>query len=152
MAKTGNGFSLVEVLVVLTLAGILFSISGPSLGKFYQLYSTKNSRQVLQAAFGEAFSQSRSYNETLTLKAEKGANTFEYDNEKRSLFGQTVFNESFELTFTPPFGDIKGSSSEHITLKNKEKLINFRIYHSSGLITRAPIKEVISQSLNLNEK
>lgn len=131
-----RGFSLIEILIVVTLMGVLIGISAPGIQRFYQNYNRKNSVEVLESSLSEGFSTSRSKNEKITISGKKSADFFSINQKKKNLFGNVQFQEDFQITYLPPFGDITEDSSEEIILKNNKSIV-FRIYKKSGLIEKS---------------
>lgn len=154
MKKKCQAFTLVELLVTITVAAILFTISMPMYSEFQASSRLKISAQRVETFFGEAFSSSRSRPEHFIIEADKDLSYFEIKNcnscecdnlqkssKRISLNPNVKFRESFEVCFVPPFGDIKILSKNEnkdfldIEIYNTNSIF-FRLYKKSGLITQ----------------
>lgn len=151
------GFTLIELIVTMSLMGILFAISAPVFSQFQSSSRLKSSVQMLETSFGEAFSSARSRPECFVIEGNEGSFSLksydredcgELSNPKISRDFQlnlgVKFNEEFSVKFKPPFGDIEileeGSDQQEIKMCNDECVL-FTVHKKSGLVTREPVKE-----------
>lgn len=151
-----KGFTLMELMVVITLIGIVASMIGPGFLDFYKRKNIKDSVQTLTTTFSKGFSSARS--KALIFgaegKKEEGEIIF-FECDFPSCTTKTNFqseeleknvkikSDDFEIRFFPPHGDI-GYFSENglentidddfeIRLENKYAR-KIKIYKKSGLI------------------
>lgn len=151
-----KGFTLMELMVVITLIGIIASMIGPGFLDFYERKNIKDSIQTLKTTFSKGFSSARSNNLVFGVKGLKNKQEitfFECDfpnctNQKNfkteSLESKVSINsDNFEIHFSPPHGNISYFAENNVenttdeffevTLKNKY-FKKIKIYKKSGLI------------------
>ena len=145
-----KAFTLIELVVTMSLMGILFVISAPSFSDFQSASRLNSAAQILETTFGEAFSSARSRPECFIVESkESDLNKFSLESfgsncsgsakiSRDFKFGSGVkFREGFKIKFKPPFGDIESKDSGIIEISNSnEDSVSFEVNKKSGLVTR----------------
>lgn len=155
-----KGFTLMELLVVITLIGIIASMVGPGFLDFYERKNIKDSVQTIKTTFSKGFSSARSNNLIFGVKGRKSDQEitfFECDfpdcttptNFKTEKLESdvTINSDDFEIRFSPPHGDIIYFSENGVANISDETfeiavennyLKKIKIYKKSGLIEALP--------------
>lgn len=144
------GFTMIELIIVITLLGLLTAIAGPSFSQFIETSRLQYSQQLVETNIGKAFSSARSHPETKTIHGWAGSRSFELlppniSPQKNPCITKSEtcyqldrgvrFEEDFSITFTPPYGDITPREGKTvIRLKSKNHTIPMAVYHASGLV------------------
>lgn len=153
MMNTSAAFTLIELIVTISLMGILFAIGAPLFSQFQTSSRLNSSAQTFETAMSEAFSSARSRPECFVVSGGAGAEIFTMtsfaDKCSEKVIERTfklnpgvAISPKFDITFSAPFGDI--SFGEEATEEAMEiKLCNtecvaFMVYGKSGLVTRVP--------------
>jgi prepilin-type N-terminal cleavage/methylation domain-containing protein len=150
MRQLKTGFTIIELIVVITLLGLLAAIAGPSFSQFIETSRLQYSQQLVETNIGKAFSFARSHPETKTIHGWAGSRSFSVlpanippQNTPCATESETChqldrgvgFEEDFSITFTPPYGDIEPREGETvIRLKSKNYAVQMIVYHASGLV------------------
>ena len=153
-----SGFSLIELLTVITIIGILSSIAVPSYMKFYRQTNLKNAVGELKSGLNEAFSHARSHSETVIVTGAEDAQTFLVEScetkdcinkksvegfENITFKGKVFLKTTFEIKFLAPFGNIDYDKNRadnpnevelEIKLENQDASQSLKIYKKSGLV------------------
>ncbi len=154
-----TGFSLVELLVTVTIIGLITAIAAPSYLEYYRKTNLDNATKLLQASLNEGFSKSRSQAHHYEVSGEKdqpffvikkcedktcSSTTALYSLAQTTFPGDVqIISEAFRIRFLAPHGDLEfpdDASLEHltITLKTHHYDSRTKIYKNSGLIERLP--------------
>jgi len=152
MKTRQTGFTLVELIVVFAILGILAAIIAPSFVRSIETSRLKYSQQLVETTLGKAFSSARSHSEGMIVQGWAGSRSLEIISDNGSLLPDTspclvessscqkidqgiTFGNDFQITFTPPYGDIKETGNEtNIKLLSSNYTVQIRVYHVSGLI------------------
>lgn len=145
------GFTLVELIVVIAIMGILAVIIAPSFTQFMETSRLKYSQQLVESTLGKAFSSARSHPKGMIVRGWAGSRSLEIilDNGTvppptpcgqesascQKLDRGISFEEDFQITFTPPYGDIGEIGTEtNIQLNSTNHAAKIRVHHVSGLV------------------
>ena len=155
-----KGFSLIELLVVITLVAILSGIFAPNFARFFRKSRLENSVRIVETTLQQAFSSARATpylygvkgtkdsNEIISFKCLKKnctSSTDPVDPQNQppiKLESSVIINsENFEVRFIPPHGDMQfvGETEDEITiqiLSGENDSTNLKLYKKSGLIER----------------
>jgi len=148
-----KAFSLIEVLVVITIIGIITVISAPNYAQYNQKANLENTTKLFQSDLYEAFSLSRSRGKHFQVVGIKDQNFIEIlacddlscsastSHDRFEFLGKnTIKSSDFRVQFNAPLGDITfpddPSDPQELELKigddNNER--SLKIYQKSGLI------------------
>ncbi len=143
-------FTMIELLVSITIIGILAAIAGPSFTEFIDASRLSFSTQLVETTLGKAFSETRAKPVSMVLRGWKGSQRMELvtsgasasekecrltENTCQQLDAGVTFENNFKVRFLPPYGDIKNNGDDtEIVLVGKTKKITVKVHHASGLI------------------
>ncbi|MBT3349478.1 prepilin-type N-terminal cleavage/methylation domain-containing protein [bacterium] len=151
MKKFSAGFTLIELIVSITILAILAAVTVPSFRGFQRATRLENSVQIVETTLAAGFSTARSQRKIVTISgAENGAEIFseKCDTDEKCEIGKFAlesgveFGEKFEVKFSPPFGDAdfeeleKQESEKVVSIESGGDRVNLKIFKNSGLISR----------------
>ena len=165
MKEKNKAFTLIELVVTMSIVAILFVTATPLFTEFQQASRLNSAAQILETILGEAFSSAHSRPECFVVETDKKLagftmKSYSYENkeckedEKTSRdfafsSGVEVF-PAFKINFEPPFGDLEFLPEDdpilealRIELYNNggENKVSLMIYKNSGLVTRIANQE-----------
>ena len=151
------GFSLIELLVVITILGLIMAMVAPNYLRYYQKTNLENTAKLLQSTLYEAFSLARSraghYQvvgtkdndfieilkcDDLSCSSTTPESTFEF------LGQNTLQVQDLQVQFSAPLGNLS-FPAEASTIKEIDVIVGdgtaskaLKIYRDSGLIELQP--------------
>jgi len=146
-----TGFTLIEMLVTISVMGLLISIAAPTYKSYDKFRALKNSTELMETVLGQAFSGARSYPHKFTV-AQVDSTHFSLTESTTPPTTQThalpkamsfpVDSPWLPLVYTPSFGDIEtpvdnaNFERDIIVCHASGECRGLRVYLESGLVTR----------------
>lgn len=123
-----RGVTLIQMLVVLSIIGILLAISAPSLGGFINNSRANETAATLAAGLRVAGGQSLSRSEGITVSVTDGGNSITWKNTAATFTEKRVLPYNATITGVTPAGDIvftgRGLPLQQYTLALKQGNLN----------------------------
>ncbi len=124
VAKARAGFSLIELLVVMAIAGIIFSIVTIAWKNYYQKLQFSNSVQIFVQELYRTRSDSRRSSDNVTLTWDAATKTLQTTNSSSELLRTKslplkqldITTGSGAITYTAPFGRVVTNTDQYIRL------------------------------------
>ena len=158
MRRNHDGFTIVELIVSITIMGIIAVMAVPSFSAFINASRLSFSTQLVETTLGKAFSQARAKPVAMVVRGWKYSRRMEFvradeppsvgecqtsEATCQQMDSGVYFSDDFEIEFLPPYGDIDGENSNtEITISGPSESVKIMVHHSSGLVeTFSPEKK-----------
>jgi prepilin-type N-terminal cleavage/methylation domain-containing protein len=155
--KMQKAFTLIEIMVVLALAGILFGLAAPSWQQAQQHQRLIEAVEQVELDLYDAFSAARNINQrTQFLASGRGKSSYSIITDTSVIVllpaGITFATEG-NFTFVSPYGNIHPiPSNTELWIQNDRQKTGLKIYPKSGLIERLPVRNIQAlEALNMDE-
>jgi len=120
-----QGFTIMELLVVLAIIGILATMAGPAISRIVRHQRANRAAMVIAADLQNAFAVAARQREPVRIQADAASRSYQFIDRKsgnilriRTFYGDTSEYRLTELVFTPATIDVfpSGISSSPVTI------------------------------------
>ena len=110
---TQSGFTTIELIIIVTIIGVLAGIAGPAMSRIVRHSRTNRAAIVITADLQNAFAAAARQREPVTIVADSASKSYQFIDRKsgsvlkvRSFYGDTSEYRLSRLVFTPASIDV----------------------------------------------